>query len=337
MVQRAAEARIGRMVGYDNLKCLMIFGVVVAYILERSENFPYGWAFYLIIESFNIPVFIFLMGLFANNSKHVLKYIGMYLCFQTIYLVAQQLPEFLKESTPIVLQYSTPFWILWYLVAMIAYLCLTPAISELSTEAKAMVLLVSIILALLLGYDKTIGYYLSASRIVVFLPFYMLGQIINPNKKTIQAYLIRHKRNVFLTCMAMAITLCVISFAIAKSGKIAAAMFYGSRSYEELSYGPVIRGIQYAVATLWIVFFVLLQSLGDREIPLVSTIGRNTLPIFMLHGFFVRIFASYAWFDQSGLTVIGIVLITAVGLMVLLGNNLVGDLFSKAFFLKAKK
>lgn len=326
-----------RLNGYDNLKFVLIFFIVFAHMLEICKGFPHSQHVYFLIYSFHMPTFIFLMGLFARKPRYVPQYIGMYLIFQTLYLALQQLPRYLREGTPIVLQYSTPYWVLWYLLAMIVYMLLTPTLLEASQKEKLLFLAVSVVLALLIGYDSTVGYYFSLSRIVVFLPFFILGHILNPHKFALQNYLREHHKLRAFACVGLAVVLCFVLLAAMRSGKISSNMLYGSYSYEKLSYNWMIRGFQLLTATIWIAFFILCQSFVDFRVPVVSTIGKNTLPVFLLHGFFVKFFASRGIFEISGLKAIIPVLATTIGLLLLLGNDRVGAAFKGLFFIKKKR
>lgn len=69
------------------------------------------------------------------------------------------------------IQFSTPYWLLWYLLSLIFYYLLIPVIATESKVYAGVILLGTIVLALAIGFDNSIGYYMSLSRTFVFLPF----------------------------------------------------------------------------------------------------------------------------------------------------------------------
>ena len=70
-----------RLYGYDNIKFILIFLVVLGHLLEISSPFPEKEMLYKLIYSCHMPVFIFISGFFAkfNSSKIVFHQIYPYL------------------------------------------------------------------------------------------------------------------------------------------------------------------------------------------------------------------------------------------------------------------
>ncbi len=169
----------------DNLKGLLIFAVVLGHMLELFKgNDPNMKLLYLVIYSFHMPLFAFVTGVFARYQPDRIRknMIYPYLVFQTLYLLFEnQVME--KEAQ---MQYTTPYWLLWYLFAIIVWNLVLPLVQgkEFSGKKKLLILLAAFAAAVLIGFDDKAGYYLSFSRIVEFFPYFLMGVYFRGWKET---------------------------------------------------------------------------------------------------------------------------------------------------------
>ena len=158
----------------DNLKCLLIFSVVFGHMLElfMGKNSPER-VIYLVIYSFHMPLFAFVSGVFAryNPSKIKNNMIYPYLIFQTLYLLFSN--QILDKDAD--MQYTTPYWLLWYLFAIIVWNLVLPLVQVEGMKKKMAMLLAAAAASVFIGFDEKAGYFLSASRIVEFFPYFLLG------------------------------------------------------------------------------------------------------------------------------------------------------------------
>ena len=317
----------GRMHGYDNLKGLLILSVVLGHLLEISGGFRGIEFLYRTIYYFHIPAFLFLAGLFYKQ-RPVLKKIYGYLVFQTLYLVFDYT---VSGGKTLVLQYTTPYWILWYMLVLIYYHVSAPLFLDKPLKKQFILFLLSIAAALLAGLDKTVGYYLSLSRALVFAPFFILGLMLNPYKLSLQERLYDLGKKRTLIGLALLIVLCILTLLAWQSHRITTEMLYGSFSYAARSYHMGIRLFQLFLAFLWICFFVFAQASFDFRIPCLTQMGRHTLPVFLLHGFFIKYAGAHSWFRSGGLGGLCLLLFTCFALTMLLGSKAVHAVFSKLF------
>ena len=72
-------------------------------------------------------------------------------------------------------EFSRPYWLLWYLFALMVYTALLPVYGQPSRGGGGCWRADRWLLALLVGCDPSIGYQWSASRIVAFQPWFLLG------------------------------------------------------------------------------------------------------------------------------------------------------------------
>lgn len=120
----------------DNLKCLLIFSVVFGHMLElfMGKNSPER-VLYLVIYSFHMPLFAFVSGVFARYNPVKIKnnMIYPYLIFQTLYLLFSN--RILEKDADV--QYTTPYWLLWYLFAIIVWNLVLPLVQVEGMKKKA--------------------------------------------------------------------------------------------------------------------------------------------------------------------------------------------------------
>lgn len=319
-VTKAAE-RNYRM---DNLKCLLIFAVVFGHMLElfmgKNDGFK---VIYLVIYSFHMPLFAFVSGVFARYSPEKIRnhLIYPYVVFQILYLVFAN--SVLEKETEV--QFTTPYWLLWYLFASIAWNLLLPLVqgSGFTWRKKAVVLTAAFLAGILIGFDDKAGYYLSFSRIVEFFPYFLMGAYYQEwsDRKKAEEQPVRRSagqpvaereedsagvslkqrirkaaaRPAFAFCLGA--LLCALIYVITENvDEIKYAWLYGSVSYETGNYSWRFRLLSIGAALLWLVFFLV--SIPARKIPFLSYIGANTMPVYLLHGFFIKLMSKSRLFNE---------------------------------------
>ena len=186
-------------------------------------------------------------------------------------------------------------------------------------------LIVSVALSLVAGFCKPRGYPLSLSRFFVFQPYFLLGlyaremQIPSFQKKTKVAFAVGS----------------ALSLGIAFMPQITSRLLYGSGYYQ--TYTDVfLRLLLFLVACLFIGMFWGLKDKMKKEICLVSTVGKHTLSVYLLHGFFMRLGAYHIVPVPQKLWLI---LIIAVIFCIALGNRFIANIteyLSPVRFVKKK-
>ncbi len=338
-VTKAAE-RNYRM---DNLKCLLIFAVVFGHMLElfmgKNDSFK---VIYLVIYSFHMPLFAFISGVFARYSPEKIRnhLIYPYVVFQVLYLLFANLV--LEKEAEV--QFTTPYWLLWYLFASIAWNLLLPLVqgNGFTWRKKAVVLTAAFLAGILIGFDNKAGYYLSFSRIVEFFPYFLLGAYYREwadRRKTAKRFPADSRslaadvssmrtgqpamrsagqteaereagsagaslkkriqkaaaRPAAMLCLGA--LLCVLIYVITENvDEIKYAWLYGSVSYETGNYSWRFRLLSIGAALLWLVFFLV--SIPGRKIPFLSHIGANTMSIYLLHGFLIKLMSKTRLFNE---------------------------------------
>ncbi len=296
----------------DNIKCFLIFCVVVGHMLELV----YAGGGYRIIYSFHMPAFIFVSGYFAKYSKRkiVSSLIYPYILFQSLYLffdasLINQDPQALK------FQYATPFWLLWFLMVLIFYYLLIPFMEGTN---PMLLMIVGCMVSLVTGFDQSIGYYMSLARFFTFLPYFILGIVWKQLKieKLLKSHLFR-----------LLNVICVLAtcYVLGKHTYVSNPMLYGSNSYANAEYTILIKGILLLCGINWILFFMWIFP--GTKIPGMSLIGKNTLTVFLLHGFIKRYLGNMdGIFIYSRNVNMGLAVAISFVIVLLFGNKYIGSL-----------
>lgn len=266
-----------------------------------------GQRLHAVIYSFHIPLFIFVMGYFAKKKEHDwIRTLALYLIVQTIYLAAYNVKRFISGGGYL-FDYTTPFWLAWYLMVMLIYKLLTPYVLNLSHRAKHILLVCSVTTALLSIYIPFIGARFSLARAITFFPFFVWGTIWKDRPLKINRY-----------ALAAAVVVCL--YMVASHGYIDNKILYG------VAGTPLQRGTLSVVSFVWVAFVV--TWVPDNKVSeAVSRIGRNTLSIYLVHGIITRGVFSF-WKPEACPENLVICVIFAAGLCLLLAQDVLTKILS---------
>ena len=167
-----------RLYRFDNIKFLLIVLVVFALFIETIDSGKLS-ELYLVIYTLHMPAFIFLTGFFSKFGlkKIIQNFFLPYLVFQTLYQIFNAVV--LCRTHDFTLQYTTPYWIMWYLMVSAMYHLILPLIETNSKRNRLLIFASSVVISLAVGYDDTVGYYLSLSRFFNFMPYFIAGHYAN--------------------------------------------------------------------------------------------------------------------------------------------------------------
>lgn len=300
---------------FDNLRLLMVFLVVLGHMLELQFN-DVTYEIYRTIYLFHIPTLIFITGYFAkyNKERIVFDFCYVYILFQILY---EMFEYYFMLNQPITfrqLQYSTPIWLMWYMFVVIVYYLILPLLDTENLFYQIVIFAFSVFLSLYAGRDNSLGYYMTLSRVFTFLPYYVLGVYASKHKEIIQ-------KKQWLLIGVVGIIAVVGWIYIHNHPEINHMMMFGASSYDMLGYNAKIRlglliiGISFIL--LWI------QIMPNIKIPFLTSLGRNTLWIFLIHGFLIRYLLKTQFFVFSPIKNLGIAMAIALVLVILLGNKYV--------------
>lgn len=308
---------------FDNLKGILIFLVVFGHLLELVAGPAAAWL-YRLIYSFHMPAFVFCSGWFARfgAERFFRRLLYPYLVYQTLYLLFDRLALHGKAT----LQYTTPYWLMWYLFSMMLWTLLLPLID--GAKSPWVALIVCLAAALAAGFDPTIGYGMSLSRTLVLLPFFAAGHLAAGGGLSRLGSRVMQIPNSQLFPVLGGWVLFSGAMLWLRRAAVRSIWFYASYSYKGAHYDLELRIILLATGAAWLL--LLLRITPKHPLPFVAALGQRTLPVFLLHGFFVR--AMDVLHPDLG-SIEGIVFAAAAALLLcaVLGNRFTAALFGPTF------
>ncbi len=277
------------------MKALLIFSVVLGHLCE-IVHFNGSYFLYMYIYVFHMPAFALCSGMFASfHPKKIFRnLVYPYVIFQTLYILFS---HFVLNSNKTI-QYTTPYWLMWYLFAMILWECAIPFLETTKKSTKLLWFGTSVSISLLVGLVGKISYFLSLSRILVLFPFFIAGYYLR--KSHLFPYLAGQKTScrynmvkIVSSILAAAVTALLINYRWLINSK----WLYGSYSYDSQDYNILIRAGFMVCAAIITVFLMVIMP--NRRIALITNAGSHTFPIFILHGFFIKLLKNSKWFQSS--------------------------------------
>ena len=206
---------------YDNIKAMLIFFVVFGHLLEMLSG-NVSNKIYIFIYTFHMPIFIYISGYFSKgNMKSIAKFTYIYLIWQTI----SYLFDVIILKTKINFSLTLPTWTLWYVFAMIFWNLIIKFLDKILVKNYLYILMCSFIISLLVGFCDKIGYRFSASRIITFFPYFLLGYI-NKNIKIKNS-----KLAIYSNWIIGVVSIITTTYFIVNINIIKPTWLYGSYSY----------------------------------------------------------------------------------------------------------
>ena len=318
---REIMSRPARDCRVDNIRAVLIFLVVVGHLIPFCAKNDRGFLYNLIF-SFHMPAFVFLNGLYAryNGRKLLKRFIIPYIVFELLFYYFQT--YLLHEG--FTLQLTTPYYTLWYLMTIASYYCLTELIQTKSRDKAIKAVGCAFLLSLLVGFDDSVGTYLSLSRTIAFLPFFLLGYyhslLFTP--KTVEEFHTPH----VLTCII--IIMLALEFVLNTLHFPFTALLY---CYSYFSSGSIlIRMLSEASGLCWI--YILFRFIPNKKIWFLTDLGQNTMPVYLLHGFIVKTIWHFKVLHYDTFLNNMLAIAIAVPIVFLLGNKYTYKALQKLFY-----
>lgn len=275
----------------DNIRFLAMFLVVFAHMIELFADCEQN-TIYRMIYSFHMPLFIFISGYVAkfDKGKIFFKFLTTYFLFQTLYKVFDCL--YVQGSESILITYSNPYWFLWYLFVLIVYYLLIP-VFDVSKGKQLYVVLLSFVCALILGFDTSIGYEVSLSRMISFFPFFLMGYYSGGN------HFFDKYDGDKLFIFSSLLGICT-GFSYLKSCGVPTKALYHVQAYSVIGYTIFDKIMIYAISLFWII--LLMSIVPNIKIRLLTFMGQNTFYVYLLQGFIIKILAKNNFFTFDRVT-----------------------------------
>ncbi|WP_181273186.1 acyltransferase family protein [Brevibacterium oceani] len=262
----------------DRAKGILIFTVVLGHLLARTgpwESPILGAPMYL-IYSFHMPAFVFLAGITAKSNRlaeRVLTYfvlLATVLPLMWVWMWAFGLnPDY---------EFLRPFWYTWFLLSMAWWMITVPFIERFPRT----MLVASLVVGLFGGMLPILDTELSAARTMAFWPFFVIGKL--------------YGKQIIGWAGSLAIWQ-KLGFSIAALGVVAYFYhdqvdynwLYGSLNFAHFKVGvPEGVGLRLIMDIGALLMTLALLSWLSNTKDTLAKIGRNSLAVYVLHGFVVR-------------------------------------------------
>lgn len=305
----------------DNLKGLLIFLVVFGHSLELfKDEYFFTQILYMFIYLFHMPAFVFVSGYLSKNvdksrNTAFITFFLPFLLFNTLWNGIAALVTWDLEK----LSFITPGWALWYLMSMFLWKFFLKDLVRIKYIVP-----ISFIVGLGAGIFSEFNGLLSLSRTLVFFPFFLMGYLMSEDR------LFKMKKpSRFFSC---GIIILALSFAvfICYFKVFPVEFLYGSDSFKTYTVpiwlGLISRALLYVIGFSFV--FVLANTMTIKN-TFFSKIGRNTLPIYILHTYLLCIPIAINYFIPFMWLRLIICLTSSIGITYILSRNKTERYFRK--------
>lgn len=275
-----------RIAYFDNAKGILILFIILAHVLSLcSKYYNYNDDFFKFAALFMLQCFFFISAYFSSKSKtskykRIMSILKTYLLWQTIITIYY---AFVLKIIDFNLNYFIPRYTLWFLITLIFYNLFEFALEKVNYK---IMLPISIIVGLLVGFIPWIGATLSLSRTFVFFPFYVLGYYARNLK--ILSKITEKKVKIITIILSLIILLLILNYNDILSIKILKGKF---NYYDISNINPIVacgqRILFYIASTIVSIAFL---NLIPKSQSFLTVLGRNTLYIYLTQGMILKTF-----------------------------------------------
>lgn len=265
---------------FDNMKGLLVFLVTLGHFIQIGlrDRYPFFQWMWVVIYSFHMPTFIFISGYFAkkhlDKNGRVLHRLAIQYLLGCLFLCL--IKSILNGELTVESIWYPPFG-MWYLLCLFIMYLVLPWMAGVKMSIG-----VSVLAALFVGWTGKASYFLSLSRAICLLPFFLLGALLVSRE---EIYRLRR--------LSAARKLCLL---IPWAAVFAAFLFCVYRN--DMNYNIVWLAIGYhesgmrfrtGMAARGLFFLcafctgaVLFMTMTERKCFL-SKWGRNSLSVYLFH------------------------------------------------------
>lgn len=262
---------------YDNLKGFAIILIVLGHMLFLIQ-FPSVKFIRYFISIFHLPIFFFVSGYFSKigpgeGKKAFKRLIIPYLVFCTVYTIFLYLIGW--KIQPL---FIYPTMALWFLTALFFMKICLPLMDRLKFPV-----LISVVLALLIGFVNIDPNILGITRFFAFYPVFLIGFYYKDYKSVLANRFTGlsktlDKRHIAVLIGIATLAMCAVAAQHFPAKVIVMAECYGK---------PTEMIKRLIVLVLAITTTLVFHKLASNKEYFLTKIGRNSMAVYLLHPYFV--------------------------------------------------
>lgn len=260
----------------DNIKVVLIFLVVFNHIIAFNlvkVDIVVRYVWYA-ITIFHMPAFIFISGYLSKKPQNAMKnFKNLLIPYILGYTLTWYSQIWLGRSVDYEILRPTGT-VMWYILALFIYRLTIEALGKIR-----MIVPLSILIALWAGTRPEFTTFLSASRIVVFFPFFVAGYLWKSEYITA----VRKFKGKWMLVVISGVLLWAVPNYMITNG-MGIAIFRGNHGYTLCgltdAQGVILRLLMYLVS--FIVVYTMLALMPDIKLPL-TYVGQHTMGIYFFH------------------------------------------------------
>lgn len=315
---------------YDNLKGLAIILIVLGHLLLSLQNNTIVGTLKDFIWIFHLPIFYFVAGYFSKIGpdepiKSFKRILIPYFIFCIVYTLFKIF--ILNEKTGVL--FLNPTWCLWFLISLFTMKLMLPILDKLKYP-----LIISFILALLVGFLNIDGEILGITRTFTYLPIFLIGFYYNDYKHTIRQKIgnntkfnnIVNNKKIWIILLIISLIICFIAAYKIPTNIIQLKYPYKS----ERLIKTILTGI---IIVLGIIITLLFNKVMTNNETFLTMIGKNSMAIYLLHVYFValinKFIKSNPIFQEKPIIFIIFSIVTTMVIVFILSRNIISKYLKK--------
>lgn len=315
----------------DNIRFILLFNVIMEHMLTQTGCTQYPIITLVVNWSrlITMPGFCFLSGYFSKKTDKcyetaISDFLIPYLVFDLLFVLIFGQGA---DSNNIL----SPTFLYWYLLSMFTWKIMAKALIKMR-----FILPISFAAALIVGMFNDVNNFLSLSRTIVFLPYFILGMQMSRED-------VAKIENLPKAIVIPAVIVVLAGMGwLNLNGYYDHEFYYNWNSYAFFGLGP-IEGILYRIlgyVASSVLVVGLFSLMPDRELPIVKDGGKRTMVPYVLHAYIVmdvRYLVAFVPAMDRWYIMLPLAILMGVGLMKLFGLKALDELYKDLFgFIKKK-
>lgn len=305
-----------RILFFDNFKGILIILVVLAhYFFDYFQDVHQIQGLISFIYLFHMPVFLFVSGYLTSKNPSKESFYKL-LIYYFIFNTFMMLYCFALQSMPI--QFLNSYNSYWYLASLFIMRLFIKRI-----EKVKFLLPLSIAISFLCSFYN--WYLTPISKTLVLFPFFIAGYQLEKSK--VEDFIKnRNYKSYLLGFVLIFICLMVGHYIVTNLNFTTDILTFGRYStFKDVIY----RAIMFFYSSLIIItaFFLI----PNKRIPLISSWGKNSICIYVMHRFFTLAFSYYFPANSWNLFYLFYGILLTIFTLLAFGNNLFRNCFDKIF------